>query len=228
MAAALTCSRIRCRPRSAIASVSDQDVVNACYSGTSLNDQFCSLFTREDDPNSLQFGGFNFIQQTVINFAKLETSGFDFQADYQFNLGEHDFGVRLSGTKVHELNRFTDPQDLSVVDVELGEINRPEWAGNLFLNWFWRDLQVGLQTQYQGEQLLGFLEIDTARTLYGDVVFMDDYWQHDLNASFQYSDQLMLYGGIKNMTGEVPYITEFAYPASPRGRFFYFGINVQL
>ena len=209
----------------AIASVSDQDIVNACYNGTSLNDAFCTLFTRNNDPNSLQFGGFNSIQRSLVNFARLDTRGFDFSADYKFNLGEHDFNVNVSGTKVHQLDRFSDPQDLSVVDVELGEVRRPEWAGNVFLNWFYNGWNVGIQSQYQGEQLLRFVEIDTAQSLYGDDVFQDAFWQHDLSVSFDYSDQLRLYGGIRNFTDEEPFITDFAYPASPRGRFLFIGAN---
>lgn len=209
----------------AIATVNDQDIVNACYNGTSLNDAFCSLFTRNADPTSAQFGGFNFIQRSLVNFAKTETSGFDFAADYKFGFGEHDFGIRLAGTKVDELNLFTDPQDLSVVDVELGEVNRPELAGNIFLSWFYEGWTVSVQSQFQDEQLLAFLEIDDARTLYGDSVFQDAFWQHDLSVGFDYSDELSLYGGIKNFTGETPFITNNAFPASPRGRFFFLGAN---
>ena len=84
---------------------------------------------------------------------------------------------------------------------------------------------VQWQGLYQGEQLLSFVEIDTADTLYGDAVFMDAFWQHDISASFQFSDELFIYGGIKNASGEDPFITDFAYPASPRGRFFYLGLN---
>lgn len=207
----------------AIASVSDQDIVNACYNGASLNPVFCDLFTRNGDPTSLQAGGFNFIQRSLVNFAKQDTSGFDFSADYSFDLGEHGFNIKAAGTKVHELNRFSDPQDLDFVDVELGEVNRPEWAGNIFVTWMYNDWTVNVQSQFQDEQLLSFLEIDTARSLYGDSVFQDEFWQHDLSVAFQYSDKLNLYGGIKNFTDEVPFITDFAYPASPRGRFFFVG-----
>ncbi len=209
----------------AIAQVSDQDIVNACYFGTSLNPAFCDLFTRNGDSASLQFGGFNSITQTNLNFAALETDGYDFSVDYDFGFGEHSFNAKVSGTKVNDLNRFSDPQDSSVVDVELGEVNRPELAGNVFLTWMYDKWSVQWQGLYQDEQLLSFVEIDTAETLYGDAVFMDSFWQHDISASFQYSDELFIYGGVKNASGEDPFITDFAYPASPRGRFFYVGLN---
>jgi outer membrane receptor protein involved in Fe transport len=112
------------------------------------------------------------------------------------------------------------------VDVELGEINRPELAGNIFLNYYWKDLQVQWQTQYQDEQLFAFLEIDTAETLYGPSVVQDEFWQHDLAVTFSFKENMSVYGGIRNVTDEEPFITNFGYPASPRGRFFYLGLNM--
>ncbi|MEM8685270.1 MAG: TonB-dependent receptor [Pseudomonadota bacterium] len=213
------------RIEDAIETVSDNDIVNACYQGAALNPAFCDLFSRNNDPNSLQFGGFNFIQRSLVNFASLETDGIDFSADYSFELGDHGFNVKVSGTKVNDLNRFSDPLDPSVVDVELGEVRRPELSGNVFVNWFYGGLQLQWQAQFQDEQLLRFVEIDTAETLYGDAVFQDAFWQHDLAASFDYSDKLKFYGGIRNLTDEDPFSTDFGFPASPRGRFFYVGVN---
>ena len=212
----------------AIASVSDQDIVDACYNGTSLNDAFCSLFTRNGDPNSLQFGGFNFIQRSVVNFAALETDGIDFAVVYDFEIGDHAFNARLNGTRVNDLNRFADPLDRSVVDVELGEVRRPELAGNFTLSWFYDSWRVQWQAQFQDEQLLRFVEIDTAETLYGDSVFQDTFWQHDLSASYDYNDQLNFFGGIRNVTDEEPFITDFGFPASPRGRFFFVGLRYEM
>lgn len=211
------------RIEDAIAQVSDIDIVNACYQGATLNDQFCSLFTRNANSGSAQFGGFNFIQRTLVNFAALETDGVDFSLGYNFNLGEHDFGIKVAGTKVFALDRFTDPLDSTVVDEELGEINRPELAGNIFLNWGYQDLSVQWQTQYQDQQLLAFVEVDTYESLYGDAVMQDEFWQHDLAFNWDIEDALSVYGGVKNVTDETPFMTNFGYPASPRGRFFYLG-----
>lgn len=208
------------RIEDAIARVSDIDIVNACYQGATLNDEFCSLFTRNDNAGSAQFGGFNFIQRTLVNFAALETSGVDFSLGYDFNLGEHDFGIKVAGTRVFKLNRFTDQNDASTIDNELGEINRPELAGNLFLNWRYADLSVQWQTQYQDEQLLDFVEVDTFESLYGDVVMQDEFWQHDIAFNWDVQEALSVYGGVKNVTEEEPFMTNFGYPASPRGRFF--------
>ncbi len=209
----------------AIQSVTPQDIVNSCYQGESLNDNFCPLFTRNSSASSAQFGGFNFIRLVDINFARLEADGIDASVGYNFGFGAHDFEVSVTGTKVNSLNNFTNPTNLNDVDVELGEILRPELAGNVLLRWTWGDVSVGWQSQYLGEMLLGSarVEIDTAQTLFGDAVFLDGVWIHDLNARYDAGDNLTIYGGINNVTHTDPFVSENAFPATPRGRMIFFG-----
>lgn len=212
----------------AIQAVSSQDIVNGCYQGGSLNASFCGLLSRNQTPTSLQFGGFNFLRSTDINFAQLQTDGYDISANYTFDVGAHNFDITVSGTKVDSLNNFTNPLDLNDVDVELGEVNRPELAGNIFLGWNWGDLSVGWQSQYLDEMLVSFLEIDTAVSLYGDSVIMDETWIHDLNATYLINDQFTIYGGINNITQENPFLTDHAFPASPRGRMLFLGATYRM
>lgn len=212
----------------AISSVTGQDIVDGCYQGAALNSAFCDLFTRNSDPASAQFGGFDFLRSTDINFAKLESSGIDLSASYNFSIADHNFGVTVQGTDVGEIDRFTNPADLTEVDPELGEVNRPELAGNIHLSWEWGNLSVGWQSQFLDDMLVSFVEIETAQTLYGDAVFMDETWIHDLNATYTFSDEITIYGGIKNLTQEDPFGTDRAFPASPRGRMFFLGGTYRL
>ncbi len=212
----------------AINAVSGQNIADGCVRGVGLNPAFCDLQSRNDDSNSIFFGGFNFIRSVAINFVKRETSGYDFSLGYLFDLDEHQFDISVSGTKVDELNDFDNPLDSTSVDVELGEIRRPELAGIVSLGWTFGDLNVNLQNQYVDEMLLGFVEIDTARSLYGDAVFMDDMWIHDLSASYQVNDTLSISGGINNLTDEQPFMTNYAYPVSAVGRFAFFGFTVKM
>ena len=69
--------------------------------------------------------------------------------------------------------------------------------------------------------LLSFVEIETAKTLYGDAVFMDATWLHNVNVSYAAGEATTLAGGIRNVTGERPFATDRAFPVSPRGRMFY-------
>ena len=209
----------------AIEAVSSQNIVDGCYQAPTLNQAFCDLSDRNPDPLSAQYGGFNFLRQTTLNFAKVETSGIDFSARYAFELGAHGFDITLQGTSVDEINRYENPLDPQFKNPELLEINRPELAGNIFANWSWGDLRIGWQSQYLGEMLFGGIEVETAETLYGRSVFQEAFWQHDLSASYLIGDTLMAYGGVRNLTDEQPFITENAFPASPRGTFFFLGLD---
>lgn len=212
----------------AIESVTGQDIVDGCYQAASLNPAFCSSQSRNTDSASPQFGGFNFLQSSDINFSRLETDGYDLTASYTFDLSDHNFEVSVTGNKVNELNFFTNPTDPTVVNPELTEINRPEYSGNVFLGWNWGDLSVGWQSQYLGEMLESEIEVETATALYGRSILQGDTWIHDLNATYLWSDQLTVFGGINNVTQEIPFITTNAFPASPRGRMMFLGANYTL
>ena len=213
----------------AIEAVTAQNIVDGCYQGAMLNTAFCELFDRNTDPGSPQYGGFLLLRQTTLNFAKVETDGIDFAVKYQFEIGAHGFDATIQGTKVNEINFFQNPLDLTEINPELQEVLRPELAGNIFLNWSIGDLQVGWQSQYLDQMLYGGgLEIETALTLYGPIVLRDEFWIHDINARYQFNDDVLIYGGIKNLSDENPFITNNAYPASPRGTFFFVGVNWQI
>ena len=47
----------------------------------------------------------------------------------------------------------------------------------------------------------------------------------DISASYLVNDGLMIYGGVKNVTDEQPFITDNAFPASPRGTFYFIGLD---
>ncbi|MEM7217634.1 MAG: TonB-dependent receptor [Pseudomonadota bacterium] len=209
----------------AIAAVTSQNIVDGCYRGANLNDAFCSLFTRNPDPTSLQAGGFNFLISTDINFAEIETSGMDFNARYGFDVAEGRISVSAQATWVDEINFFTNPSDLSDVDVELGEVNRPEWAGSLRAIYERDNFALAWNAQYLGEQLVSFVEIDTADTLYGPAVEMDDLWIHSISAEYMLQEGIQIYGGVRNLTNKKPFATDRAWPASPRGRFFFLGVT---
>lgn len=210
----------------AIQRVGAQDIVNGCYKGPSLNQTFCQLTDRNDDPASIFFGGFSFLRTTNVNFAKIETSGYDFAAKYSFEVGAHGFNINIQGTSIDKIDFFGNPLDLTDVDPELGEIKRPELAGSIHLNWTWGDWLVSWQSQYWDEQLL--VEVEDASALFGPSVMMDDFWKHDLSASYRLNEKLTIYGGIDNVSDKEPFFTQFAFPASPRGRFYFAGIDYQM
>ena len=124
-----------------------------------------------------------------------------------------------------KLDRFFDPTDPGAVDPELGELQRPEWAGNFNATVGRGPVQVRYQMQYIGEQALRSVEIETIDQLYGPAGMADETYLHDISVSWNVNDQYQLYGGINNIGDENPFITELAFPVSPIGRFFFLGLS---
>ncbi|MHA7898941.1 MAG: TonB-dependent receptor domain-containing protein [Henriciella sp.] len=200
----------------AISAVAAGDILDGCYDSDSFPSlEFCTLFTRRAD------GGLNFLESGQINFANLEASGVDFAVNYSFDVGENTFGARLVGSQQDALDRFFNPLDPTDVDPEVGEVQLPEWSGNLTLSWDRGPLSVALQTTYQGEQSVDEIEdID----LY-DNPFFDETYIFDVNASWEYDESISFYGGINNIADEEPFSTQTAWPVGPRGRFFFVGVT---
>src|SRR5690606_8361486 len=111
------------------------------------------------------------------------------------------------------------------VDPELGELQRPAWAGNFFATLRRGPLGIDYTMQYLSEQTLAGVDIETGDTLYGRAGFADETYVHDLAASFELSDRYRLYGGVNNSGDEKPFITERAFPVNPIGRFFFLGVD---
>ena len=110
-------------------------------------------------------------------------------------------------------------------------MRRPEWASQIGLTVANGPFSATWRTQFLSKQTLSYedgVEIETVDDNFGPDGFTDDIYFHDLMAAWQMDNGIRFYGGIENVTNEKPYVTERAYPLSPRGRYFYAGINVRL
>ncbi|WP_233205283.1 TonB-dependent receptor domain-containing protein [Alkalicaulis satelles] len=206
--------------------VTAQQIVDGCYDSTDFpNSAFCGLFDRETDSSSPQFGGFRFLRQSFVNFASIKARGYDFSASYSFDWREYDFRLGLSGTRQERLDFFNNPLDATDVTNRLEELRRPVWAGNASFGVTRDSLSLGWNTQYVGRQALGGVEVDTIEALFGDAGWAPEMFIHNFNAAFRLNDTVRFYGGVNNVFDESPYVTERAWPAGPRGRFFFFGVE---
>ncbi|MEM6908745.1 MAG: TonB-dependent receptor [Pseudomonadota bacterium] len=208
----------------AISTIDEQDVVDNCYDSATFPNEFCDVFTRNRDPSSAQFLGFNSFTLTTINFVSIETAGIDASVTYSFDIGEHRFDLAATGAWVDKVDFFFDPTDETAIDPELGEVGRPEWAARGSFGWTYGPLTLGYSLQYLSQMTLGDVEIETVDAQFGEVGFADEYFIHDFTASYSFSDdRFEIYGGINNLTDETPFVTERAYPVNPVGRYFYLG-----
>lgn len=212
----------------AIVSVSSQNIVDQCYDGATLNNSFCSLLSRDDDPTSTQSGGLDFIRQVQLNFGAAEYEGIDYIASYVFDVADFSFLASLNYTDVKTLE-FNEG---GTVDDELGEMRRPEKSGTFSLTGSYGDGSITWTTAYLSQQTLTYedgIEIETALTNFGESAFTDDEtYIHDLRGSYIWDESLTFFGGVNNVTDEEPYSSERAYPVSPIGRYAYLGLTYRL
>lgn len=212
----------------AIQAVTSQDIVDTCYDLSTFPNDFCGLFTRNRTPGSPTFLGLNFLQQTQINFARLETSGVDFQVNYNFSLGKNNFGLQVGGNWTEKLNRFFDPVDSTLVNPGLRELGAPEWAGFGSASWNRGDFTLNYGVQYiDSTAAASVIQIERIETEFGPAGFAPEYWIHNLAFNFDATDEINFYGGINNLTDEEPYLSSSAYPVSGMGRSFFLGVNAR-
>jgi iron complex outermembrane recepter protein len=212
-----------------IAAVTAQNIVDACYDAPDLNNQFCALFTRNRNPSSPTFLGFNYLLQTQLNFSGIEASGVDFNVGYTLDLdrgGGDRWGTlsaNISGTYNEERNNFPFVNNPTQANPALLELGFPEWGFNTSVQWRVRDVTVSFFSNYQGEQALAATEIEDI-AIYSPS-FLDEFWSHNASVRWDFKEGYSATFGINNLTDEEPYFGTVATPISPVGRFFFFRLT---
>ena len=212
----------------AINAVSAQDIVDNCVDSATINNAFCTLVDRGSAN-----GGFTFLRQSSLNFARQETAGIEASMQYRFGVGDFDFTFNAAGTWVDKLNNFFDPSDPTLVDPELGELQRPEWAGNASLTADYKNFSLTWSTTYLDSQGLRAVEIeevgdtgaDTFSTANG---LTSDAFIHNISFNFEATDMINVYGGVNNVFNRNPFLTEQAFPVSPVGTLFFLGATLSM
>ncbi len=202
-----------------IGAVSAQNIVNNCYEASSLDNQFCALFER--DENTF---GFTYLLQSQLNFGRLETAGIDGQVSYGFNIGENEFGIRLIGNWTDYIDQFFDPADPTAVDPGLKELGFPEFSGTASLSYSRGPFSIRYGVQYLGEMAIGGVDIEDAETVAGPFAFHDETFIHDVTVTYELGDAT-IFAGVNNLTGEEPFPELLSYPVSPYGRYFFLGFR---
>jgi outer membrane receptor protein involved in Fe transport len=220
--------------RNAISAVTAQDIVNTCYDNTTFPNQFCSLFQRigptapgntsATQPNLF---GFRSLQQTQLNFGRIETSGVDFSANYRFTLWDkNNITLGLNGNWTQKVNRFFDPRDPTLVNPALRELSVPEWSGVGTVSYNRGKFTLTYNVQYvQSTAAASAIQIERIATEFGPAGFAPDYWIHNIAVNFDISERFTLYGGVNNLDNAEPYIASSAYPVSGMGRFIFAGVR---
>lgn len=222
----------------AINTSTPQQSTDLCVDLPTLENDFCSLQTRDADPDSQTFGGvIDFIQRPQ-NVAEFKTEGYDFEVSYALDtqrLAESaDYGVftfRVLGNKLEELSFINLPGAPPEEIVGLGPINgnaeAPEWQANFDLGWQRGPWQVNYRYSWFDET--GRVDPQTLddQPDFREPQYLEfsAYETHDLNARYDFEWGLSAFGGVNNLTNETPDIGQVFFPVSAVGRFYFVGME---
>lgn len=231
----------------AIAQISEQNVVNACYDvERDPSGFFCSRVLRDPLTGGLIGGNDTGVNVSLINAAIETTSGVDIAVDYRLDLNEWG-SLALQWNATHVLEAEKQQAELFAVDDCTGLVGNtcvrpePEWRFIQQTRWMRGPLTVNLRWQYIDELTNDTIVLDGAppsnfaRPNFGSY----SYW--DLAATYDLNDALTLRAGIYNMFDKEPPIvgndyggtlenSGNTYPATfdPLGRSFAVGLTARL
>jgi outer membrane receptor protein involved in Fe transport len=229
-----------------ISSVSAQDILDQCYDQATINNVFCSLFTRAgsgggpngEDPFQVIEGS---LLQSSLNFAKLKVRGIDAEINYTRdieNLGK--LNARLVYTHVFQNDQFLNPAEPAFVDRVLSELGDPQDEFNFGVSLQRGRFTFGYDVQYISKQYLNAFEDlnelqgrPPENADYAEVAFYPSVVYHDIKLTFEPNEKLNFYLGVNNVTNRQPPLGLSGIGAGSgiydaRGRFFFFGLKAKI
>jgi iron complex outermembrane recepter protein len=221
----------------AIASLSGQTIINECYDGSTLSDQYCSLFTRGGD------GNINFVRSTYVNVAALETSGWDMEVSYARYLEDMFPGAAGRLTLSANVNYLEELTTYNFADrpdepnINKGEIGNPEWSARMRAAWQNGPLTLTWEGRYEGEvsrfERTPEEGVNRAEAIFPN--YLGATWYHDLVVNYELpdigfgTDGVEVYAGVNNLLDQ-----ERPYGATPLttsyelfGRSYFGGLRVR-
>ena len=222
----------------------EQEILDLCVeSSTGVANQFCSQVTR--DPTTFEITS---IRQVGLNFSAIEAEGVDFEAVYNFSLYDAfglvggdiaadlgDMTFRVIGTHYIEQVEFPFAADPDDPESFRGELGTPKNVVNFNAVHRLDKLTLNYDLRFLGNQLIvddedfeanptAEFPFETGRAFY-----------HDISARYDLLDQVSIYGGIDNVTNNLPSdflaastgTGEFSGIFNNIGRFFYIGAELR-
>jgi iron complex outermembrane receptor protein len=205
------------------------DVFKLCVDAPSLDNQFCSQFSR-----SPTTGFINAFTVQTLNVAAFTTSGLELTMNYAKTLSPTLGSVyfRLSGGYLNDLTFIATvggvPEQLANVDDD--GVNRPRYVGNLDLGWQKGPVSINYGLAWQGRtQRFSNLQLQKPDYAPEALKYYKERWEHDIRVALDVDDRFTLYGGVNNLFDQQPDIAANAgLPVSALGRFLYIGAQVKL
>lgn len=209
-----------------ITSLDGPTVLNNCYRLASLDNQYCSLITRDRDPNSATYLNVIDYIEKPFNSATSSLSGVDIETNYKFdlgNLGSLDLRLMATYTENSERNDTGMPTDARTYAGEYGVFR---WKGRFTANYSYEDLGVALSSSYLHDSVWDKNNWTPEVNNYNDI---GSYMAWDLTSRYNLTDALQVRAGVLNLTDRQPNRHPSVYSSGEHydilGRRFTVGVN---
>lgn len=200
-----------------------------------IDNEFCALFEREDDPSNPFFGSIKNLQVTQLNIDALEVEGIDFQVNYALNIGgAHDLAFRLVGTYLDKLDTLP-ASDAQLTVEDAGNLGTPEWRANFNASYLAGPFMASWTARFIGESSFDVQEGPEVRSPNSTGAELI----HDLQARYRLDiggdgSSVEVYLGVNNVfDDEPPAMSRLGNGASnsalydPIGRYVYGGLRAR-
>ena len=199
-----------------------------CVDQPTLDNVFCPLTSRNATTGFAN--GFTLRPQNVAEFL---VRGADLTLNYRLTPSTDigSFNFRLVGGYLDRLTFINSPGAEPDLDVgELDPASAPKWVGTADVTWTRGPITLNYGLAWQSK-----VRRFTRETLRADpdaaapgLIRFKERWEHDFQLAVAVNDDFNFYGGVNNFTDQKPSVGSTAYPVSPVGRFFYFGVRTSL
>ncbi len=184
----------------AIVSTPRQFILDQCYGGG--DESFCDFVTRRPTAvGNNSAGSIEFIDSAVSNSGGVTLEGVDVTVNYSTDVGGGDLSARLAYTYL--IDGATTPLPGAAEDPFVGEIGTSEHKAFFNLGYRYDDLNVVARLTYIGaadfdDQFLAGFDIAPGGVGIDAVTYVD------LQASYQLTDIIEIYGGVDNLFDKEP------------------------
>ncbi|WP_294250919.1 TonB-dependent receptor [uncultured Sphingomonas sp.] len=199
-----------------ITSPSPQQVANACYDSPTTNNQFCSIFKRDDAAGSVTGTPFRILEGSLLerplNYAQLKVRGINAEVSYLYKFSpENSLGGRFVYTHQLTNEAFLDPTQPGFADNYRGEVGDPRDAFNVNIDGKFGKFFFGYQMRYLSK--MAATSIEALESFQGrpatNLDFADINWYravtyHDLRIGVSIRPKQQFFLGIDNLTDERP------------------------
>ncbi|MEM8695024.1 MAG: TonB-dependent receptor [Pseudomonadota bacterium] len=212
-----------------IFTLTGQTIINQCYDNPGgIDNPFCDAINRRPDGTfagqsdrilngvsiSLPVGAndSSFLAGP-FNFARLETSGIDFDANYNTEIfGGVDLNMRLLVSYLIDRTQFTDITQPDFPDRVKGELGDPEWSGTFSADLDFGAFDFSYRLTYIGKQAIA-TEFEDQNAFNGEpardpdgypLVWYPDVFYHNFRIGLDVGEQFRFYAGVDNAFDRQP------------------------